>query len=403
VIFRLFPTLCAVLGWLMFFNPVFAQRVQFPTADANNLGAIYPPQSPVTPQPQLSNPGYSNFDPYMNPALGAPPADIPYNVSPQFGQPMLPQAAPPSVPPIPQQGASLFPHGLPWQQESGVYNYQNTDGSVARLQRLMQQIGWEHTWLRASSRDDAFGVNRSELYVTFGFPVFFNPDTPLLVTPGFAFNWLDGPDVPEADMPSRVYDAYLDAAWHPRFNDWFSADLGVRTGVWTDFNEVNSDSVRILGRGLGVLAFTPNMDILLGAWYLDRNRIKMLPAGGVHWRPTSHLDAYLVFPNPKVRMRSITMGASQWWVYFAGEYGGGRWTVERDIYDPVLDDFVRGGDDVDYNDIRVVFGIEWETLTQARGHFEVGYVFDRELYFGGSDTPTQSLEDTIMLRAGINF
>jgi hypothetical protein len=87
------------------------------------------------------------------------------------------------------------------------------------------------------------------------------------------------------------------------------------------------------------------------------------------------------------------VGASQWWVYFAGEYGGGRWTVERQ----------GGGDDIDINDLRAIFGIEWETQTQARGHFEVGYVFDREIIFAESGDPTLDPDDTIMFRLGFDF
>ena len=120
-----------------------------------------------------------------------------------------------------------------------------------------------------------------------------------------------------------------------------------------------------------------------------------MPAGGFHWRPNSEWDAYVVFPNPKIRKRSINVGSSQWWIYAAGEYGGGRWTIER-----------IGGvdDDIDYNDIRAIFGVEWETQTQARGHFEVGYVFDRELLFDRTQSPPRlKLDDSIMLRAGVDF
>jgi hypothetical protein len=102
---------------------------------------------------------------------------------------------------------------------------------------------------------------------------------------------------------------------------------------------------------------------------------------------------YLVFPNPKIRRRSVSVGASQWWIYFAGEYGGGRWTVER----------LGGGDDIDINDIRAIFGIEWETQTQARGHIEVGYVFKREVVFDKTNDPTLGLDDTMMIRGGFDF
>ena len=304
-------------------------------------------------------------------------------------------------PGVPQQGGAIFPGGLPFQWESGAYQYQNSDGSVVRLQRFLQQISFEHTWVYENDTIDALGINRTELAATFGVPIFYNPDTPLLITPGFAFNWLQGPVFVDpnaggqgADLPPRVYDAYLDFAWHPQLTPWLGADLGVRTGVWTDFEEVSTDSIRILGRGLGVVTVTPNFDVLLGVWYYDRNRIKLLPAGGVHWRPSSEWDFYLVFPNPKVRKRSINWGASQWWVYLSGEYGGGRWTVQRMDGSP---------DDFDYNDIRAFFGIEWETQTQARGHFEVGVVTARELRYNSAMPDDFELDTSIILRTGVDF
>ena len=174
----------------------------------------------------------------------------------------------------------------------------------------------------------------------------------------------------------------------------------MRTGVWTDFHAVNSDSIRILGRGLGVISLSPRMDVHVGVWYLDRNRIKLLPAGGVHWRPNPEWDAFLVFPNPKVRKRFVNIGSSQWWWYVAGEYGGGRWTIERD---PARR---RRGRRRRHrlNDIRVIGGLEWETQTQARGHIEVGYVFDREIIYDDTRLPPEfDLDDTVMVRARIRF
>ncbi len=381
---RLSYALVAIAAGAIFLQQACAQRVQFPSA-AN------------------APPALSSFDPYGNPLLGTPPPDVPYAVQPQFNQPTAPSANPfgaPAAPGVPQQGGSVFPSGLPFQWESGAYHYQNTNGSSSRLQRFLQQISYEQTWIQGDLSEDELEINRTEISATFGIPVFYNPDTPLLITPGFAFNWLGGP-VGEggasgtADLPPRLFDAYLDAAWHPRLSDWLHADLGVRTGVWSDFEEVNSDSVRILGRGLGVLALSPKFDVLVGAWYLDRNRIKLLPAGGVHWRPNSEWDAYVVFPNPKIRKRFFNIGSSQWWWYVAGEYGGGRWTVER-----------AGGiaDNIDINEIRTIFGLEWETQTQARGHIEVGYVWDREILFDRTKSPPKiKLDDTVMVRAGINF
>lgn len=390
--------LLLVIVWCASAPILHAQRVQFPSA-AQTFG-------PATG---------AGFDPYGNPLLGTPPADVPYNVAPSLSiapPPISPPLTPPfatggpiapapsvATPGPPTSASGVYPGGVTFQSEAGAYQYQNSDGTVVRLQRLMQQIGFESTYIYGDPGFDELGINRLELTATFAVPVFYNPNTPLLITPGFAFNWFDGPATGPpngfADLPPRVYDAYLDGAWHPQLTQWLSADLGLRTGVWTDFEEVNTDSIRILGRGLGVISVSPQMDFLVGVWYLDRNDVKLLPAGGVHWRPSAEWDAYLVFPNPKIRKRSITISSSQLWVYVAGEYGGGRWTVER---------AGNVGDDIDYNDIRAIFGVEWQTQTQARGHVEVGYVFDREIIFAESNSPPSlNLDDSIMIRAGLSF
>jgi hypothetical protein len=339
--------------------------------------------------------------------MGAPPASVPYGMTPGAPATAFPQQQPgawqgyPATPggygaPMPQ---STSPSSLPYQWQQGSYSYQGADGSLVKFQRFLQRIGVENTWLADVGGADAFGMDRLELAATFGIPVMHNIETPLLVTPGFAFNWLDGPQgdpnaVPRGpDLPPRVYDAYLDLSWYPQPFEWLGAELGVRTGVWTDFEEVNSDSVRILGRGVGVISVNPNMDFLIGVAYLDRLHIKLLPVVGVHWRPSTEWDLYIVFPNPKLRKRMNSMGNTDWWWYVAGEYGGGSWTVDR----------VGLSDRFDYNDIRVSLGVEYETATMMRGHAEVGYVFDREILFNSGMPGRFDPADTVMVRAGIDF
>ena len=61
----------------------------------------------------------------------------------------------------------------------------------------------------------------------------------------------------------------------------------MRIGAYTDFNTFTTDSIRIMGRGLGVIAITPTLQFALGVVYLDRVKIKLLPAGGLIWIPES--------------------------------------------------------------------------------------------------------------------
>ena len=281
-------------------SPAPAITSPYPTTPAPAVSPYATP-APYTAAPSLATPAPSlapgavspppPFDPYAASAspLGAPPSAVPYSLTP-------PPPASPEVSP-------LYPNGLPYQ-----FQPPPTDSYYATAQKLLQELSAEFTWLYGKqSNPNDLGVTRVELTSTFALPMFYNVETPLLVTPGFAFNWFDGPlsdpaDVPRGpDLPPRVYDAYLDFAWYPRVNQWLGAELGVRTGVYSDFDVVTTDSVRILGRGLATVSVTPNLDILFGVVYLDRVKIKLLPAGGVYWRPTPEWDAYLVFPNPKVR------------------------------------------------------------------------------------------------------
>jgi Domain of unknown function (DUF6268) len=418
---------------LLLASPAVAQRVQFPStaqsypssnpytvpsADPYSVPGTTPPPPPtfgtpspytVTPPPASSQPipaapSYASpspyavpqaptvspppsFDPYAsgNP-MGPPPASVPYTSSPAV------MAPPPTD--FPQQPGALYPNGLPYSWQPGTPAFPGEESYWTKTQRFLQELSAEYTYLYGKpSNPNDLQLNRLELSSSFAVPMFYNVETPLLITPGFAFNWFNGPPPPQ-DLPSQIYDAYLDFAYYPRWSPWLGAELGFRTGVYSDFNHVTTDSVRFLGRGLASISLTPTLDILFGAVYLDRLKIKILPAGGVYWRPTPEWDAYLVFPNPKVRKHWFDWGNSNIFWYVAGEYGGGSWTIQQQA----------ASAQIDYNDIRTYGGLEFDTQTKIRGYFEVGYVFDREVLYKETVPPgTFNPNDTFMLRAGIDF
>jgi hypothetical protein len=395
VLFGLLATTVGLAG-----NIAWGQRVQFPTpvaspdAPAQFVPNTSPPPPafttpPSTPPPILSTPVQpgGGFDPYAVPG-GYPQAPT-APVSP-YAPPPAPGAGAPYYSPqppalYPDGGPVLFPQGSPspgstWQEAI----------------RLLQEVRLQHTWLnRSGSR--GLGVNDSEVSATFAVPFFYN-QSPLLVTPGFALHLWDGPTTEPpsfADLPPQTYDAFLDVGWNPQVTPWFGAELGARVGVYTDFSHTNTDSIRVLGRGLGVLTFTPNLQFKLGVVYLDRLDVKLLPAGGIFWTPNPDARYEIFFPRPKLAQRITTIGNSNIWGYVSGEYGGGSWTIRR----------IAGNDQFDYNDLRVMLGIEAlpETLSGWHAYFEVGYVFNRELIYRNLPPPEFDLNDTFMLRAGVTF
>ncbi|MEN1681039.1 MAG: hypothetical protein AAGJ46_15735 [Planctomycetota bacterium] len=375
-----------------------AQRVQIPTPSTG----VAPPPTAIQPgfsQPALSQPGFGQPGAVQ---LGPPPtfdsyagSGAPVYLTPQqsfvappattYGQPIAPDPAFANQSPAP-----LAPGGLPFAWESGTYELQGVETSGVRFTKFLQRLDGEYTHLFGGGSARDLELNRVEVSSTFAWPLFGNLDTPLLLTPAFVYNNFDDSEfIANSGFPDETFEAYLDAAWLPVINEWLTAELGIRTGVWTDFDKVNSDAVRVLGRGVAAIRFTPRAELMAGAVYLDRERVKLLPVLGVRWRPSPDLHIEAVFPSPVARKRLNTAGTTDWWMFVAGEYGGGSWVISE------------APTGFDYNDLRVSVGLEFETQSRVSGRFEVGYVFEREFYLPGA--MVREFEDTVMLRAGINL
>ncbi len=332
------------------------------------------------------------YDPYASPLAQAPAAQpafpppqpyAPPTYSPYAPSPYAP--APYSPTPYSPAPSALYPEGIQVPQP----NF-----SVGRTLKFMQDIRLRWTWL-APIGSRFIGVNDVETNVTFAVPLF-QTTSPFMVTPGFAIHFWDGPITQApffADLPANTYDAYLDGAWYPQITNWFSAQVGVRVGVYTDFNTINSNSIRYMGRGLGVVRLTPTLQVAVGAVYIDRVLIKLLPAGGLIWVPNPDARYELVFPNPRGSRRWTTLGNTDIWVYATGEYGGGSWTAQR-----------AGGvnEQFDYNDLRASVGIESFGLRGFHAFFEAGYVWDRKIIYR-FNPPDFPASDTVMLRAGATY
>lgn len=284
-----------------------------------------------------------------------------------------------------------------WNPQGAVF-----DGRFGQPQylRFFQGPRFRHAWVSGNEDADALMINDSDVSVAFAFPNFLYSTQPLYILPSFSLHQWDGPHPPSgADLPALAYSAFLDAGWQTDPARILGAELGLRVGMFSDFDTANADSLRVMGRGIGRVRLTPKLTFKLGAIYLDRNDIKLLPAGGLLWQPDPGTRFDLFFPEPKLAHYLATIGTADTWWYVGGYYGGGAWTIKR----------ANGNEDeIDINDIRLVLGLEWgrnELLRDGRrfGFFEVGYVFDRELLYRHSPTDNLSLQDTFMLRAGIGY
>jgi hypothetical protein len=217
--------------------------------------------------------------------------------------------------------------------------------------------------------------------------------------PGFVFNWTSGPASPEtADVPPRLYDAFLDFGLEPQFGPRFGAELHARIGVYSDFESVTTQSLRYIGTGVGIYRVTDQTSLKLGVAYIDRVDLKLFPAFGILWEPNPQTRWDIFFPAPKIANYWTTVGNKQIWWYLGAEYGGGSWTIDREEAPDA-----GASDRMDINDIRVFLGLETWNLNRYHAFTEIGYVFDREIVYYLVPSQSLKVDDTFMVRGGVSW
>ena len=258
---------------------------------------------------------------------------------------------------------------------------------------VFQKLLFEDAWLPRLGGDNGFGMNDVGLKMVLGLPCP-TTDSPLVVTPGFGFHSLDGPD--GIDLPPRLYDIYSEFRWLHHVTPTWGLDLAVTPGVYSDFEQSSGRAVRITGHAIVAWTATPTTMWVLGADYLDRTDVPFLPVAGVIWTPAKDSEFRLVFPEPKISRRVYWSGIQsddiQDWVYVGGELGGGTWAIATP-----------GGTDLlYYRDYRIFLGIERKAFGSISPRLEIGYVFGRKIQL--ADAGTDDLpHDTVMLRGGLRY
>ncbi len=381
-----------------------AQTVALPTPPSSQLDRVMAAQY-IAPPP-------TTWEPYAPQAGQLPPANImpaapqtgtwaPSALSGQPGYPGYSTAAPSLVPPV-SPAAYPPPPGTPGSviPPGGVM----ANPTMQQTMRVFQGVRGSWAYIYGTGNGTSVGVNELDTTATFALPFFYHSQAnlnhaPLLITPGFGLQLWDGPETSAtmlADLPPSTYDVFLDAAWNPQFTPLFGAELGVRVGIYTNWDVLVWESWRIMGRAVGTLQLTPTMQGKAGIVYLDRNQVKLLPVVGMTWVPNANARYDILFPTPKAAWRLSEMPNRSLWGFVAGEYGGGAWTFRRSTGQ--ISPF-------DYNDIRITLGGELVPRTPQglSGTFEVGYVFYRQLFYVDGPPQIQNLPDSWMLRLGLAY
>ena len=410
-------SIAALLGALCWIDPAGAQvRVRFPSPATTVAQVPAPTTPPGTPPALLGTPPAATTPAPASPPPAAPPATSapttgfdPYSSSPGTFSPSPvtggvappptgwgapPAAGTPSTLGTPQTPPALFPNGL------GTWNPNANTVTGTAPMRFMYGPRVRYTWLYPKSGDREFGSNDIDLGLTLSWPNFLWSGRPLFVSPGFGLHLWDGPKPPVmSDLPSKAYDAYVDLGWSTNPDRILGGEVGVRFGVFSDFNALTTYSARVQGLGQLHLQATPTVRLTGGVLYLNRNKYKLFPTVGILWKPNNRSRYDIYFPRPKLSHYMTTVGNYDVWVYFGAEYGGGYWTIEHPD---------GAADRIDINDVRLFAGFEWgQQSLMAQGKrtafLEAGWVTEREILFVGRPADSTTLSDTFMIRGGIGY
>ena len=345
--------------------------------------------------PAASTAAYGNNRTLDNPSVYGPAgaAASPLNQPNPYGPSTYPNSIYPQNSPN-----SLFPDGLGSAYSGGFL--QNPSTSYNDNRRL-QGLRFRYTYVSPGSKPEHLGMNDLDASLAFAFPNFLNLNQPLYVIPSFSLHLWDGPDgvTTTSDLPSKVFDAFVDLGWESDPNKMVSTDFGLRLGVFSDFDTYTDRSFRVRGRALLNFRLTPVTSFKGGVYYVNRDELKLIPAVGLLYRPDPYTRIDLYFPKPKYARYYRTLGTYDLWWYLTGDYGGGNWTITRDSGIE---------ESVDINDLRAIAGFEWgpsNALAAGRrsGFAEIGYVFNREVLYHTQQADNFDPDNAFMFRLGIGY
>ena len=174
---------------------------------------------------------------------------------------------------------------------------------------------------------------------------------PLVITPGFAVHYLDGPA--NVDLPPRLFDCSCQFRWLSQVTPQLGLDFAVTPGWFSDFEQDSGKAFRMPAHAAAAWTLNPTTKLVLGAAYLARFDENFIPVGGILWTPDDDTKFEILFPEPKLARRIWhergAGGETNTWVYVAGEFAGDAWAIA-----------MQNGqnEQVVLRDCRLIFGID---------------------------------------------
>ncbi|KAA1262168.1 hypothetical protein LF1_47300 [Rubripirellula obstinata] len=235
-----------------------------------------------------------------------------------------------------------------------------------------------------------------EARVSFGVPLG-SLENILGLRPYFRATHLNGPSISisgnDLDVPETLYETGVTFLNQKTWTEKISTTIIVSPAVRSDLT-TSEGAIRIFGLGLLNYQCSDVWKVSVGAVYLDREDVSLLPAIGFTWTPSPDLKFDGMIPRPRLSKRLWKQGGeAEGWVYLGAGFGGNSWAVSRDN---------GRKDQLTIRDYRLMAGYEVIRAGNRGLFIETGYAFGRSLEYVSEDLE-RDLDDGVFIQASWRF
>jgi hypothetical protein len=188
-------------------------------------------------------------------------------------------------------------------------------------------------------------------------------------------------------VPDQAYGLSLDIQLDQAFSRKFSIQLGATPGLYTDWQNLSGEAIRVPARFFGSYVVGPKLVLLGGAVYTAQPEFPVVPALGLIWTPSKTWRWELIAPRPRL----VYTVRDNWLLYGQFLFDSSTYAIRSNGRDDLLQ----------YRDFRVALGTEWKTRSNTRLFGELGAAFGRRLDL--QHGPDHNVDPGVYLRTGLRF
>lgn len=216
-----------------------------------------------------------------------------------------------------------------------------------------------------------------------------NGDWKLSVGGGYGLKYIDAS--PLAALPKDLHALLLEVGVNYRINHRSFASLRLYPGIYSDFQSLSSNDVRMPVMALGGYSFDNGLSVIGGFIYrFGYHSSNFIPALGFSYQPNQSWRFDAVAPRP-----SITYSASQKIQLFAaGDFA----SDEYELHESKL-----GAKAIKYSDYKAMAGLNYLPKPAIKISASAGYAFERKFSFYDSVRAGMRVDDVPFFKVSLDY